>query len=88
MGTTTQQLPTANCRKLKAWWNAMAKTWTHGAGEQEQKFIYTIWNIWKERCRPVYDNKAMTGSQLLQMIKLDVEQFAKAWGNLDNHDPA
>jgi hypothetical protein len=36
----------------------------------------------------VYDNKAMTGSQLLQMIKLDVEQFANAWGNLDNHDPA
>jgi hypothetical protein len=86
MEITTQPLPLANHQKLRTWWNIMAKPWRNDAKVQEQKFIYTIWIIWKECCRRVYDNKAMTGSQLLHTIKLDVDQYGKAWGNFRTHD--
>jgi hypothetical protein len=73
MGIHIQPPPQTNYRKLETWWNDMAHIWRNDAKEIEQQFIYTIWNIWKERCRRVYDNKAMIGSQLLHTIKLDVD---------------
>jgi hypothetical protein len=36
------------------------------------KSIYAAWNIWKERCRHLFDNKALTPSQLQQIIRDDV----------------
>jgi hypothetical protein len=37
-----------------------------------------MWNIWKERCRQAFDNKAMLASQLQQEIKNDVGQWTVA----------
>jgi hypothetical protein len=34
-----------------------------------QRVIYTAWNIWKERRRRVFDNKALTESQLQSIIQ-------------------
>jgi hypothetical protein len=41
--------------------------------------IYACWNIWKERCRRLYDNKALPASALQQAIKFDVHQWLIAW---------
>jgi hypothetical protein len=57
----------------------MIQTEANEAKEREQKLIYTIWNIWKERCRRMYDNRAMTQTQLQSTIQLDVAQYAMAW---------
>ncbi|KAF8760504.1 hypothetical protein HU200_010127 [Digitaria exilis] len=37
--------------------------------QKEQMVIYTAWNLWKERCRRVFDNKAMMVTQLVLLIK-------------------
>jgi hypothetical protein len=39
--------------------------------EMTRKCIYIIWNIWKERCRRVFDNRALNEDQLTSMIKHD-----------------
>ena len=41
--------------------------------------VYTAWNLWKERCRRVFDNKAMDVQHLLDSIKDDIQslQFAR-----------
>jgi hypothetical protein len=44
-----------------------------------QRVIYMAWNIWKERCRHVFDNKAMTPAQLMSIIREDVLQWHIAW---------
>jgi hypothetical protein len=46
--------------------------------EAEQKFIYTVWNVWKERYRQIYDNKELNQAQLVIVIKLDVSQYTTA----------
>jgi hypothetical protein len=43
-----------------------------------RKALYTMWNLWKERCRRVFDNKAMLASQLQQEIKNDVGEWSIA----------
>jgi hypothetical protein len=40
-----------------------------------QRVIYTAWNIWNERCRRVFENKATTPTQLINIIKDDVQQW-------------
>jgi hypothetical protein len=40
-----------------------------------QRVIYTAWNIWKERCKRVFGNKATTPTQLINIIKDDVQQW-------------
>jgi hypothetical protein len=44
-----------------------------------QKMIYIVWNIWKERCRRVYDKRALTADHLLSKIMADVQQWFLAW---------
>jgi hypothetical protein len=72
--TQLQALPTNNYRRFKTWW-----TDTMGEGQNQQDVntpkhvIYMAWNIWKERCRRVlckhvFDNKAMTLAQLMNII--------------------
>ncbi|KAF8715775.1 hypothetical protein HU200_026724 [Digitaria exilis] len=55
-------------QSMKIWWSYLMNTRT----ERTQLATYTIWNIWKERCRRVYDNKASTALQLAHVIQQDV----------------
>jgi hypothetical protein len=63
IGVGFQPLPSCLYRRLKTWWSNML---SEGRPEQMeakirlQKMIYVAWNIWKERCQCVYDNKALT----------------------------
>jgi hypothetical protein len=50
--------------------------------ERMQKVIYVVWNLWKERCRRVFDNRAMSADQLIHAIKDDVTQWQIAWSSL------
>jgi hypothetical protein len=48
------------CRSIKEWWSNTIQNGTGDAKERQQKLIYTIWNVGKERCRRLYENRAMT----------------------------
>jgi hypothetical protein len=37
-----------------------------------------LWNLWKERCKRLCDNKSLTGSQLQSIIRPDVTQYNTA----------
>jgi hypothetical protein len=43
-----------------------------------QKLIYTAWNLWKQRCRCVFNNKALAHEALHMIIKQDVQQWYMA----------
>jgi hypothetical protein len=79
IGKNHQPPPASNFRRFKSWW----EVWTAGENmDRVQKIIYTMWNLWKERCRRVFQNKAMTSDQLVQQIKNDVHQCNIAWRGL------
>ena len=59
MGTTSD---------IKTWWSNLISD----SSDRNQTITYTIWNIWKERCRRFYDNKALTAPQLTGLIRQDV----------------
>ena len=65
---TGQQNLLAPFTDLKTWWSSMLSD----SLERNQIVTYTIWNIWKERCRRVYDNKALTATHLTCLIQQDV----------------
>jgi hypothetical protein len=51
---THPQQPVSN---LKSWWSDLVGTVSLDPEYRNQIITYTTWNIWKERCRRVYDNK-------------------------------
>lgn len=61
-------------RNLKTrWTNLMGTT-----KERSQIATCAIWNVWKERCRRVYDNKSCTPLQVVSMITHDVAMLQVA----------
>ncbi|KAF8727899.1 hypothetical protein HU200_018467 [Digitaria exilis] len=73
MGITPQQLPPNTYKSFKRWWTSMiGPANNQAARETEQTVIYIAWNIWKERCRRVFDNKAMMAPQMVALIQLDI----------------
>jgi hypothetical protein len=71
--------PTRHYRQFKTWWNNMISVPATGGADRAQQVLYTIWNIWKERCRQVFDNKGVPAQQLQATIRLDVAQWRIAW---------
>jgi hypothetical protein len=43
----------------------------------------TTWNIWKERCRQVCDNKAIPPAQLVQIVLQDIEALRMAHDEIE-----
>jgi hypothetical protein len=77
---THPQQPVSN---LKPWWSDLVGTVSLDPEYRNQIITYTTWNIWKERCRRVYDNKAMTETQLTALIRQEVAAFRQATETLD-----
>jgi hypothetical protein len=73
-------------RRVKVWWTELQNGDTTGFASRLQRVIYTAWNLWKERCRRVYDSKAITEAQLESIIKLDVTQFNNAWHSIQHSE--
>jgi hypothetical protein len=72
IGVRFRPPPSCTYRRLRTWWDSMLTEdlpGTTDAHTRLQKMIYVIWNIWKERCRRVYDNKAMPSSLLQAATK-------------------
>ncbi|OQU83651.1 hypothetical protein SORBI_3005G153066 [Sorghum bicolor] len=66
--------------RIKEWWTAM-----NGQGDdtrRTQLVIYAVWDIWKERCRRVFDNKAQTPAQVASIIQQDIFLYDMAQGNV------
>lgn len=61
-------LDSSHC--LADWWN---NSLTDISRELKTKrasiMIYTVWNIWKERNRRVFERKTVTPRRILQLIK-------------------
>jgi hypothetical protein len=52
-----------------------------GANERQshlQAIIYTIWNVWKERCRRVFQNIAISPEKLVGIIRKDIFAYREA----------
>jgi hypothetical protein len=43
-----------------------------------QVIIYTVWNVWKERCRRIFQNIATNADQLAGLSKQDVLAYRAA----------
>ena len=52
--------------------------------QQGTVIVYTAWNLWKERCRRVFNNKAQNEQHLLPAIKDDVQAHQQAWEELES----
>jgi hypothetical protein len=78
-GIGLQTLPSTSYWKFKIWWTAMMSTSAHDSHDMAQKVMYTTWNIWKGRCHRVFNNKAMTETQLQNVINNDVDQWRATW---------
>jgi hypothetical protein len=73
IGITTTSPQLSSFTRLKQWWTAMTTTGTGDSTQRACKFIYTVRNLWKERCRRLYDNQGYDVGQLQAVIRLDVE---------------
>jgi hypothetical protein len=49
LGTALEAPPKNGYHRFKISWNNMLRSQAPGAQQRAQKFIYTAWNIWKER---------------------------------------
>jgi hypothetical protein len=85
LGINTLPDTASGYRRRQEWWRQMSMTGNQGNQECkkcEQKMIYTAWHIWKEWCRRAYDNKAVTTEWLQASIKVDVNSWWIAWGQV------
>nr|TKW00067.1 hypothetical protein SEVIR_8G084500v2 [Setaria viridis] len=67
-----------NVHRLLNWWELMISAGTASREEQIQTMIYTAWNIWKERCRRVFDNKALSLTDFSAVIRNDIAMYKQA----------
>jgi hypothetical protein len=82
-GVPLQEPPTNNFIRIKTWWRNMLQVKASSVRDEQermQKLIYTVWHLWKERCRCVFDNKAMAQGDLPPLIKQDTQLWFKAGG--------
>jgi hypothetical protein len=73
-----QHLPIS---KLIEWWTKLNPGDRRSGNPQNLRatiIVYTAWNLWKERCRRVFDNKAQNEQNLVAVIKADVLEHQRA----------
>ena len=66
---------------VKDWWEHLNKATGLDFVHLRQVLTYGTWNIWKERCRRVFENKAILADQLAQVILQDVAAYRQAHAN-------
>ena len=72
------QIPPQNAVSMRRWWRSVTRAAAVNQDENMQVIIYTIWNVWKERCRRVFQNKAINYDQLVQITQQDIIAYREA----------
>ena len=74
--------PTQDPHHLKSWWDGAAAKIAKEKRRFNGMVIYTLWNIWKERNRRIFNNTHESAMQVALRVKEDIEQRkrALAWG--------
>jgi mannosylglycoprotein endo-beta-mannosidase len=72
------QIPPFNPRSLRKWWLLVLQQGVTDRANHMQVIIYTLWNIWKERCRRVFQNVAVPADRLAHSIKQDIMAYRQA----------
>ncbi|CAL4911193.1 unnamed protein product [Urochloa decumbens] len=75
---TQFQLPQGNSMTMRAWWNRLVRAGAQPNAQHLQVIIYTAWNLCKERCRRVFQNKAMNIDQLESTTRNDIVMYREA----------
>jgi len=57
------------------WWDDVSQWSQPEPARHLQIIIYTAWNLWKERCRRIFDNRALTQDQLVTVITSDIANY-------------
>ena len=68
---------------LNTWWKNPSQTGQVEPKEHIQIMIYTAWNLWKERCRRVFDHKELSVDQLVAIIRNDISNYRVAHATND-----
>jgi preprotein translocase subunit SecA len=72
--------------RVKDWWTHLNTAQGHttaAAQKRAQIVVYKAWNLWKERCRRVFDNKATDVQLLLASIQDDIQSLHMATDELE-----
>jgi hypothetical protein len=64
LGFSFQDPPSSPCHTFKTWWHNMLNLQAPGAKDRTQKTIYTMWNLWKERCHRMFDKRGLIAAHL------------------------
>jgi mannosylglycoprotein endo-beta-mannosidase len=72
------QVPSSGGPTIRAWWRSILRQGATDRDNHTQVIIYTLWNIWKERCRRVFQNVGMLEEQLVVCIKNDILAYRQA----------
>jgi exonuclease III len=80
MGVAPSQ-PVSNFPSIDAWWDAMligaSKT---DARRLSGRFLYVIWNAWKERNRRIFNGMRLTYIEVANLALEDIQQRELAFG--------
>jgi hypothetical protein len=57
---------------MRCWWHSLLQQGANDRQSHLQVIIYTIWNVWKERCHKVFQNITISPEQLAGIIWQDV----------------
>lgn len=63
---------------LKQWWSEMIGMDSTRNDRKRTQVIYAVWNLWKERCRRVFDSKTQTPAQVASLTKQDLLLYGMA----------
>jgi hypothetical protein len=64
--------PIQHPRTLRRWWRSVLQQSAADRDKHLQVIIYTVWNVWKEQCRGIFQNIATNADHLAGLSKQDV----------------
>jgi hypothetical protein len=72
------QTPPSTARMIRDWWRILLRWGADDRAHHTRLIIYTLWNIWKERCRRVFQHLAVAADQLARCIRHGILAYRQA----------
>jgi hypothetical protein len=71
----------ATCSTVSTWWNKLRRGKMDETKKREVAVsVYTVWHIWKERGRRIFDHKQLNPQELAGLIRADLAELHLAKG--------